>query len=80
MDKWVILWQDILDQIKNTTTNQQSIEYTNKKLRKLSIIDPCQGFEGKSIERSNDESKFFNKNGAFGGIWTRDHYLTKAGQ
>jgi hypothetical protein len=36
--------------------HQQSIEYTNRKLRELSNIEPCQGFDSKSIGQTGLES------------------------
>ncbi len=36
--------------------HQQSLEYVNRKLRELSNIEHGQGFEGKSIERTNDKA------------------------
>ena len=36
--------------------HQQSLEYINRKLRELAIIDPCQAFDSKSIEQTEVES------------------------
>ncbi len=36
--------------------HQQSIEYTNRKLGEIVTIDPCQGFDTKSIEQTGLES------------------------
>jgi hypothetical protein len=36
--------------------HQQSLEYTNKKLRELATIDPCQAFDSKSIGHTVVES------------------------
>jgi hypothetical protein len=36
--------------------HQQSIEYINKKLRELTSIDPCQGFDNNSIGQNKTDS------------------------
>ena len=36
--------------------HQQTLEYTNRKLRELANIDPCQAFNSKSIEHTETES------------------------
>ena len=35
--------------------HQQSLEYTNRKLRELANIDPCQAFDSKSIDHTEGE-------------------------
>ena len=37
--------------------HQQSIEYTNRKLREICIIDPCQDSNNKSIDQTIIESR-----------------------
>ncbi len=40
---------------KNFYYHQQSLEYTNRKLRELAIIGPCQVFENKSLAQPIEE-------------------------
>jgi hypothetical protein len=58
--------------------HQQSVEYTNRKLRELGIdltIEPCQASKSKSIEQTNIESGSKLESGWSWG-WELNPYIT----